>query len=93
MTLSERLYESEDIQLDLNTARSDTAQGLTKKINTLTVISLGGGALSFKLNSATGDEINAVDGLKIEGIPITDIYYTNAAQAGLTAEIFIAWVD
>lgn len=93
MALSERQYDYDVISLDLTSARSDSAQGLTKKINSITVISLGGGTLSAKLNSSSNKSITLADNMKIEGIPITDILWTNAAQAGVTASIFIVWID
>lgn len=81
------------ISLDLGSARSDTAQGLTSKINTLTVISLGGGSLSVKLNSSSNDSITLSDGQNIVGFPISELYWTNAAQVGITATIFGVWID
>lgn len=93
MALTDRQYNPQVISLDLTTARSDLAEGLTKKINSLTVLSLGGGTLSVKLNSNSGDSISLSDGHKIDGIPLTELYWTNTAQAGLTATIFIVWVD
>ncbi len=93
MSLFDRQYAPNVISLLLTTARAAEAEGLTSKINTLTILTLGGGTLSFRLNSATADLIPASDGLKIEGIPITEIYWTHTAQAGITAEIFTAWID
>lgn len=93
MTLSERQYNYTVISLLLTNARSDSAQGLTKKINSLTVLSLGGGTLSVKLNSSSNDSITLADNMKIEGLPITELYWTNAAQVGVTATIFIIWID
>jgi len=93
MTLAPKQYEYAIITLDLTSARSDLAEGLTSTVNTFTVLSLGGGALSCALNDNLADLIDLSDGMKIEGIPITEIYWTNLAQAGITATIFIAWVD
>ena len=94
MSLIDRQYDYDVISVALDDAMSDTAQGLTKKINTLTVLTLEGGSLSVKLNSSSNDLITLSDGLKIEGIPISELYWTTSvAQAGLTAEIFTAWVD
>ncbi|MDP2217215.1 MAG: hypothetical protein Q8J68_08020 [Methanolobus sp.] len=90
------------LSLSLAGARADSAQGVitlvgvskaTWKINTLTVITLGGGTLSVKLNSSSGDSITLSDGFKIEGILIDELYWTNSAQVGKTAEIFAAWAD
>lgn len=93
MSLIDRQYVYDVISLALDGVRSDTAQGLTKKLNSFTIITLDGGTLSFRLNSSTATIITASDGLKIEGMPITEIYWTNIAQAGLTAQIFIIWID
>lgn len=93
MSFTDRQYKYKVISLDLGTVRADVAEGLTKKINTFTVLTLDGGDLEFKLNSNADDTITGSDGLKIEGYPITDIHWTNAAQAGKTAKIFIAWID
>lgn len=93
MSLSDRQYNYDVISLDLTSARSDSAQGLTKKINSFTIISLGGGTLSVKLNSSSDKSITLSDNMKIEGFPITDLLWTNAAQAGITAYIFIVWID
>lgn len=93
MSFSDKELPYKVIDLSLATARSDTAQSLDNISNTLTIISLDGGSLSFKLNSSDNDSITASDGLKIEGTVITEIYWTNTAQSGKTAEIFLAWVD
>lgn len=81
------------IELDLASARDNLAQGLVGVCNTITILSLNDGTLSFKLDSSSNDLITASDGLKVEGNMFTDIYWTNAAQAGITAKIYIAWVD
>ena len=93
MSFDDRQYKYKVISLDLSTSRANVAGGLTKKINTFTILTLDGGSLDLKLNSDADDTITGSDGLKIEGIPITEIYWTNAAQAGVTAKIFIAWID
>lgn len=93
MTLTSRQYQYDVISLLLTGARSDKAQGLTKKINTLTIITLGGSSLSVKLNASTNNSITLSDGFKIEGIPISELYWTHIAQAGLTAKVFVAWID
>lgn len=93
MTLDSRQYDYDTISMALDAAQTDVAQGLTKKVNSFTVLTLDGGAVSVRLNSATGDLIALSDGIKIEGIPITELYWTNTAQAGLTAKFFIIWID
>jgi len=90
-----RQYQYKVLSKVLTAARADpgVAEGLLKKINTITILDLDGGALDLKLNANTNDTITCSNGLKIEGIPITDIWWINAAQPGLTATIFVAWVD
>lgn len=93
MSFSDKELPYKVISLSLATARDDTAQTLENVSNTLTIITVDGGSFSFKLNSSDNDSITASDGLKIEGSVITEIYWTNTAQSGKTAEIFLAWVD
>ena len=93
MSFSDKELPYKVIDLGLATARTNSAQTLENASNTLTIITLDGGTLSFKLNSSDNDLITASDGLKIEGTVITEIYWTNAAQSSKTAEIFLAWVD
>ncbi len=89
------------ITLNAATVRADTAQGAITllgesvsgwKANSITILDLGGNTLSFKLDDDVAGEIPASDGLKIEGIPFTEIYWTNAAGAG-NMKIFITWVE
>ncbi len=102
MAFLTKVQPNATISLALDAARSDGAQGALTilgeavanwKANSITFISLGGGALQFRLNDDDAGLITASDGLKVEGIPFTEIYWTHAAQAGITAEIFVAWVD
>ena len=90
------------IELDLGDARTDLAEGIITlrgvavspwKANTITVLDLDGGSLSFKLNSSNNNSIDGSDGFKIEGNAFREIYWTNTAQAGKTAKIYVAWVD
>lgn len=89
------------ISLALDNARNGAAQNdLTVEgetvsdwtANTITVLTLGAGSLSFAL-SQLGDDIIASDGLKVEGVRFSNIYWTNTSQPGKTAVIFLAWVD
>jgi len=89
------------IDLDVTVARTDTAQGpitlLGESVsdwmaNTITLFSLGGDTVNFRLDDATAGSIPASDGMKVEGIPFTEIYWTTAGL-GATAYILIAWVD
>lgn len=93
MSFSDKELPYKVIELSLATARADGAQSLNKVSNTMTIITVDGGTLAYKLNSSDNDSITASDGLKIEGTVITEIYWTNAAQPALTAEIFLSWVD
>jgi len=81
-------------------ALADSAQGAitlrgesvaTWKANSITVLALAGGTLSFKLNKNTNDEVDASAGLKVEGSIFGDIFWTKEALT--TATIFVAWVD
>lgn len=93
MTITDRQYQYDIISLLLTNARSDVAQGLTKKINSITIINLNAGTLSVKLNATTNKLVTLADGMKIEGMPISELYWTNAAQPGITAQIFVVWID
>lgn len=81
-------------------ALADSSQGAitlrgvsvgTWKANSITVLALAGGTLSFKLDKNTNDSIDASSGLKIEGNIFRDIFWTKAVAT--TATIFVAWVD
>jgi hypothetical protein len=93
MSLVDRQYRYKVLSLNLGIARDNVAEGLTKKINTLTILTLGNGTLEFKLNLNTNDTIPGSSGLKIECIPTTELFWTNVAQAGKTAKVFIVWID
>jgi len=89
------------IELDASVVRADTAQGAitllgetvsTWKANSITVLDLGGNTLTFRLDSDVASSIPASDGLKIEGVSFTEVYWTNGAGAG-TIYIFITWVE
>ena len=90
------------ISLDLSSARTNGAEGAITlrgdvvspwKANTITVLDLDGGSLDYRLGDAQNDAVTAEEGLKVEGGPFREIYWTNAAQAGKTAKIIVAWVD
>ncbi len=81
-------------------ALADSAQGVitlrgesvaTWKANTITVLALAGGTMSFKLDKDTNGSIDASAGLKVEGSIFGDIFWTK--EAATTATVFIAWVD
>ena len=102
MAFAQKITPYANIELSLATARADVAEGAITltgvvvspwRANTITVLDLDGGSLSFKLGSTNNNSIEAEEGLKIEGGPFREIYWTNAAQALKTAQIFVAWVD
>lgn len=81
-------------------ALADSAQGAitlrgasvgTWKANTITIMALAGGTMSFKLDKNTNDAISASSGLKVEGIMFRDIFWTK--EAATTATILVSWVD
>ena len=81
-------------------ALADSAQGAitlrgesvaTWRANSITVMALAGGTLSFKLDKDTNDSIDASAALKVEGSIFRDIFWTK--EAATTATIFLAWVD
>lgn len=101
MTFTTKIQPYAVISLDLGDARTDLAQGSITlrgsavspwKANTVTVLDLDGGSLEFRLNKSNNDLIPASGGLKVGGI-YREIYWTNTAQAGKTAKIYLAWVD
>ncbi len=89
------------ISLDCSAALADSAQGAVTitgvsttnwVANTITIISLNGNTVSFKLDSSSNGSITASDGLTVNRISFSEIYWTVSAGAG-TAQILIAWVD
>jgi len=64
----------------------------TWKANTITVLTLAAGALSFRLDKNNNDSIVASAGLKVEGIIFRDIFWTST-DAATDATILVAWVD
>lgn len=102
MAFTRKIQPYAVISLDLSDARDDLAQGSITikgsvvspwKANTITVLDLDGGSLSFKLGDSDNDSIDGSDGLKIEGNIFRELYWTNTAQAGKTAKVYLAWVD
>lgn len=102
MSYLTKVYPYAVITLDLGVARTSSSQGSvdvqgltldTWIANNLLVNSIDTGAtLSIGIGE-DGDEVTAASGFKSEGIPFTDLVYTNAAQAGKSAEIIIAFVN
>ena len=88
------------ISLDCSASITDSAQGAiilngvsttSWMANSITIVSLGGNTVSFRLGSTSNGLITASDGLSLNGIPFDEIYWTVVAGSG-TAEIVIAWV-
>lgn len=63
----------------------------TWRANTITILTLAGGTLSFRLDKNDNDAIDASSGLKVEGNIFRDIFWTKAAAT--TATVYVAWVD
>lgn len=109
MAFLDRVIPYAVITLDLNTARTLTAQGSVNLpdglttldawiANTLLINYLTAGAtltvgVGEGLASAAYGMMTCATGLKIEGIPFTEVFFTNVSQAACTAEVIIAWVD
>lgn len=100
------LGDGTNAYIDLTTARSLSAQGSVwlsdgKELNAWVANSLlvnaltAGSTLSIGVGDGTDTlgMMTAATGLKISGIPFTEVFFTNAAQPGKTAEILIAWID
>jgi len=81
------------VTVDLGTARSDSALGLSGI--SLTIIDKGTGNFSFKFNDKGKDAItqdDVADGSVFE-IEFSEIYFTNTAQAGLSVKLYIARIQ
>lgn len=77
-------------ELDLSSPRTDEALGLDGMANTITIMAAPAN-FSYKINSTDNDSIDAVKGLKQDGVSITEVYISNEAGSG-TAKIFLSWV-
>ena len=102
MVFTTKIIPYSIITLDLGSARANLANGAitlrgdsigTWKANTITVLTLGGGTLSLRLDKVTNDLIPCSDGMKIDVGTFSDIFLTNAAQIGKTAKLLVAWID
>lgn len=92
MTITERLFPYSVSSLSLNQTRIDFALGMTKRANSLTVLtSHGDGNASIKLNSTENQSIPAEKGLQVNVNGINEIYLTNLSSAG-NISIFASYV-
>jgi len=76
-------------EFDLSTPRTDSALGLTKLANTMTILKVDS-PFSFKINDKNNDSIEGILYLFLDKIIIKDIYITNAAGTG-KGSIFLSW--
>lgn len=92
MSQTERLFPYTVSSLPHTQARVDFALGLTRRANTITVLtSHADGFASIKLNSAANPSIPAEKGLQINVNGIDEIYLTNLSAAG-TIKLFASYV-
>jgi hypothetical protein len=79
------------VEIDLGTARTDVALGLSG--TSLTVKDLTTGAsVSAKFNSTTKPAVPLAKG-EVYQLKFTEVYLTNTAQAGYTLKLFIGKVS
>lgn len=92
MAITERVFPYSVSSLALNTTRIDFALGMTKRANSLTVLtSHDVGNTSLKLNSTINSPIPAEKGLQINVNGIDEIYITNLSSAGIFT-VFTSYV-
>lgn len=92
MPITERIFPYTVSNVPLTQTRIDFALGMTKKANTLTVLtSHAEGTASFKINSPDNPPIPAEKGLQINVNKIDEIYLTNLSSAG-NIGIFASYV-
>ncbi len=83
MTINDRMIPYSVSSLVLTQARIDFALGMTKRANSLTVLtSHGVGNASLRLNSTLNQSIPAEKGLQINVNGIDEIYLTNLSSLG-----------
>jgi len=75
---------------DLTSPRSNEALSVDGIANSLTVMAAPA-AFSLKLNSVDNESLDAVKGLKMDGVSITEIYISNEVGSG-NGKIYIAWI-
>lgn len=92
MPITERIFPYTVSNLPLTQTRIDFALGMTKRANSLTVLtSHGDGSASIKLNSPSNPSIPAEKGLQLNINGIDEIYLTNLSSAG-NISIFASYV-
>lgn len=92
MPIVDRMIPYSVSGLLLNQARIDFALGMTKRANTITVLtSHADGTASFKVNSTLNQAIPAEKGLQINVNGVDEIYLTNLSSAGIF-KVFTSYV-
>lgn len=90
MSFTSKIIPYKTFAFDLSSERDDEALAVAGIANSLTIMSAPA-AFSLKLNSVENESLDAVKGLKTDGISITEIFITNAIGSG-EGKIFIAWL-
>ena len=90
MSFTPKITPYETYTFDLSSERDDEALAVVGMANSLTVMSAPS-AFSLKLNDVGNKSLDAVKGLKSDGISITELFITNAIGSG-EGKIFIAWL-
>lgn len=90
MTFTSKITPYKTYSFDLSSDRDNEALAVVGMANSLTVMSAPS-AFSLRLNSVDNESLDAVKGLKADGISITEIFITNAVGSG-EGKIFIAWL-
>lgn len=92
MPITERAFPYIVSNLPLTQTRIDFALGMTKRANSLTILtSHADGNASFKINSTVNQSIPAEKGLQVNVNGIDEVYLTNLSSAGIIS-IFASYV-
>jgi hypothetical protein len=90
MTFTSKIIPYETYDFDLSSARTNEALSVDGIANTMTVIAAPS-AFTLKINSVDNKALDALKGLKMDGVSITEIYITNSAGSG-DGKIYLSWV-
>lgn len=90
MSFTSKIIPYETYTFDLASERTNEALAVVGIANSLTVMSAPS-AFSLKLNSVDKKSLDAVKGLKSDGISITEVFITNAIGSG-EGKIFLSWI-